>query len=174
MVDQTQELRDEIAAGPSDLDNIFRYIQKLERTTRLLGLLGFTSAVLLGAIIVFTALSVLRYHYPIVLNGSEILLVNSICLGAELAILFTYDRFRRTGDTFYEELSDQLQWDITDANKGWVGNASHRPPLEVRIIFRRYIKNTDLPFTRGAAGILVYAVAAVVFWTLGLLVGLGQ
>ena len=75
-----------------------------------------------------------------------------------LILAVANERLRRTGDVLFQEIGDELQWN-TRAEKvpPGKGAANERPPLEARVILRRFAQGTDLPLVPGRFGPAVYA-----------------
>ena len=67
--------------------------------------------------------------------------------------VFRYEQHRRKGDALFDEVSDELEWDI----KGRQSKvANERPDLETRVVLRSFVKATDLPFAPGKFGPALY------------------
>ena len=75
-----------------------------------------------------------------------------------LSLTVACERLRRRGDVLFQEISDELQWDIraSTADSG-KGIASERPPLDARMILRTFARAGDLPLVPGTFGPAVYA-----------------
>jgi hypothetical protein len=61
-------------------------------------------------------------------------------------------------DSTYQEISDELQWDL---NKRYQTEDSEqrkrRPELRIRIIMRTYATSSGLPFIKDRRGVGIYA-----------------
>jgi uncharacterized membrane protein len=69
-----------------------------------------------------------------------------ITFGFGLVILLVREQVRKDGESLFEEISDELQWDV----KGQVMTGSSadltRPNVNSRYALRRFAKTSDLPF----------------------------
>lgn len=70
-----------------------------------------------------------------------------------LALLYLYDDRRKRGEVLFEEISDELEWYVSN-DKDNVN--LKRPQIGARIALRSFTKTTDLPFVSGKIGILFY------------------
>lgn len=77
---------------------------------------------------------------------------------SSISALIVRDTMRKTGESLFEELSDEVQWFVLhDKGRDAKGLDSARPPLEIRYELRRFARNTDLPLISGSAGTTIYA-----------------
>lgn len=68
--------------------------------------------------------------------------------------LWRWARWRRAGDDLFDEISDELAWDM----KGRPGKvADERPTLDTRIILRSFIQEEVLLFAPPKFDLLLYA-----------------
>ncbi|HEY0459224.1 MAG TPA: hypothetical protein VGC97_08820 [Pyrinomonadaceae bacterium] len=70
-----------------------------------------------------------------------------------------YDSRLKQGNAIFEEISDELQWNINKAptqSNSSSAVADNRPELETRIILRTYARTTDLPLFPGKYGPALY------------------
>jgi len=123
------------------------------------------------------------------LNVLALPLFSSLIFVANLIGLLVYERLRRRGDAIFAELSDELQWRLV--NEGYAShdtqgmplppppgfkysepNQRDRPSLTIRIVLRTFIRNTDLPFIRGANGPLIYFLLSIALWATSMLLSL--
>lgn len=72
-------------------------------------------------------------------------------------ILFRFNAIKDRGMIIYEEITDEIDW--SRKRKEFI----HRPPLEIRIIIKDFLKSTDLPFTTGTNGQAFYLLLFFVF-----------
>jgi hypothetical protein len=79
-------------------------------------------------------------------------------------ILFRFNTIKNKGMVIYEELTDEIDW--SRKRKEFI----HRPPLELRIVIKEFLKATDLPFTTGTNGQAFYIVLFFVFLITGILI----
>jgi len=71
-----------------------------------------------------------------------------ICMG--ILLLLRFSMVRNKGMVIYEEITDEIDW--SRKRKEFI----HRPPLEIRIQIKEFLKSTDLPFTTGPNGQAFY------------------
>jgi hypothetical protein len=67
-----------------------------------------------------------------------------------------YDTLRKRGDALFEEISDELQWNIRIESKQELTMAE-RPELNARVALRSFARATDLPLVPGKYGPGIYA-----------------
>lgn len=65
-----------------------------------------------------------------------------------------YDTLRKRGDALFEEISDELQWNVRQNGTGTI--AKERPELNVRVALRSFARATDLPLLPGTYGPGIY------------------
>lgn len=65
-------------------------------------------------------------------------------------LLFRFNSLRDKGMILYEEITDEIDW--SRKRKEFI----HRPPIQLRIIIKEFLKSTDLPFTTGKNGQAFY------------------
>lgn len=66
--------------------------------------------------------------------------------------LYQFFKIKKRGIIIYDELTDELDWG--HKRKEFI----KRPPIETRIIVKDFLQNTDLPFTDGQNGQIIYLV----------------
>lgn len=76
--------------------------------------------------------------------------------------LIIYEGLRKQGDTLFEEISDELQWNVQkNLSAGDKPIADERPLLLARITLRTFARTTDLPLVPGRFGPAIYTVANI-------------
>ena len=105
-------------------------------------------------------------------------LYSTVLFGWCIVSVVVFERMRKSGDTLFEEMSDELQWHIAYlgvAPKPEPSQADEllqeRPPLDVRTTLRSYVRTTDLPIIPGKMGPALYVALNLTF-TLILTIGL--
>ncbi len=117
----------------------------------------------------------------------EIFPYGALSVGATamtLVLMYGFELSRRHGELLFQEISDELQWrmrptKIQKENTGDDASRSSRkrsqmigkpPSINIRVILRQFVQQSELPFTRGSHGSIVYlgfnilmSVAAIVF-----------
>lgn len=73
-----------------------------------------------------------------------------------IILLFRFNTFRDKGMILYEEITDEIDW--SRKRKEFM----HKPPIELRIVIKEFLKATDLPFTSGKNGQGLYIVLFLV------------
>jgi len=91
------------------------------------------------------------------------LLITFVVYG--ILLLFRFNSIREKGMILYEEITDEIDW--SRKRKEFM----HKPPIELRIVIKEFLKSTDLPFTSGKNGQALYV---ILFLTIILVVTLIQ
>ncbi len=136
-----------------DLDKIHNVLGKLQTVSYRLRMFGmyvsiFTAGSFVSSLLSFPSI----YYFPPYI----MLPLFFSFFAASFLLLIYYDRLRRRGDAIFEELSDELQWNLTRSFKSEAPRDTSRPDLEARVLLREYINTIDLPLTRGKQGITIY------------------
>lgn len=110
--------------------------------------------------------SKLRERFPEGLVGErlEVMLALEISIfSLSIGLLFVYDRVLSQGDVIYQELSDELEWDVRHRYLPQVEprTARRRPRLRLRIQFREFVSASRLPLARGSYGLMAYVLVNV-------------
>ena len=88
-----------------------------------------------------------------------------VMCGGGLYNVLKFERLRKRGEGFFEEVSNELQWrggkakskhDDPPERLG-VAPAAEKPGIEARVAMRRFIASTDLPLFPGRSGVSFYA-----------------
>jgi hypothetical protein len=87
----------------------------------------------------------LFWRLPLFISGFSFL-----CL---IVTTFFFEKERRYGDTIFDEVVDELKWDITGSSKQI---ADERPNLDTRVILRSFLKSEELPLIPGRFGHVIY------------------
>lgn len=91
------------------------------------------------------------------------------CLAAILFVVF-YEYSRRQGNVLFEEISDELEWNVNGAKLSEGGSlASARPEVNVRIILRMFARATDLPLFPSQYGPVIYLLLNLILVFIGYL-----
>jgi hypothetical protein len=80
-------------------------------------------------------------------------------------LIVIYDSRLKQGNAIFEEISDELQWNINKTstdNTKTSATAEKRPELETRIILRTYARTTDLPLFPGKYGPALYIFLSII------------
>lgn len=137
------------------LDNLERISLRL----RMYGNLVFLLTLIDILLVVFITLGI-RYFYGLTLRtGPFLTIFATVNFVATLCTVVLYEYLRRKGDAYFEEISDELQWNVgyrrrtSNPDK----NADETPPLQIRVILRSFARTTDLPLIPGKFGPAIYA-----------------
>lgn len=151
----------------SSQEELGKQLNRLEVIVRATAMTGhLILATLIGMIVnALAPLVVGSFFYARIIPGvcslgSMLLFFLIICM------LVHYERTKKRGRVLYEELSDELQWRIT--NDSSVSRRVARDPgIRARIILRSFIYETALPFLPDHIGSFVYLTAGtlLLFWT---------
>lgn len=160
-------------------------LRRLTRVTRYIEVISSICFLLLISALLLIALLFLRKsNFPITLNQYDIIFLSTGVFIINILCLLLYQRFHRVGEVLFAELSDELQWHLTEANSAQLnappyGDRSEfpsdragRPPIAIRIALRSYIKNTGLPLVDGTGGTQIYFGVSVTLWIVSIAMSL--
>jgi hypothetical protein len=141
-----------------------RRLRRLTTNIRSLGLMTVISTG--GSIASFTYLLATFRRSSLIFPDPFYLLF--IFAFASVAALIVRDTMRKTGESLFEELSDEVQWFVLHEKYQLAkGVEAVRPPLEIRYELRRFARNTDLPLISEPAGTAVYALLNLALLLIG-------
>jgi hypothetical protein len=156
-------------------DQYGRYVvdtlQRLARITAMMETIGIVCVLLLMSLVAcFGAGYLGAIGSRLRIDAETIVVLASVAFVIETICLLAYERLRRTGDTLFDELSSELQWSLRQKFEPPSDPfESRKPPnLTVRIILRRFIKNTDLPLVPGHIGTFIYLIVGLSLWIITL------
>lgn len=150
-----------------NLDKAFYYLKHITHKLHRLGLLIYSST-MLNLIISFFFISKLDIHlFGEVPKFGIALAIVFICLFSlsNLVMVVFYENYRKRGETLFEEISDEIQWRISDRQVSKYDEEvliDYKPWLESRVILRDFVKTTDLPLIPGKYGTSIYAIINIV------------
>jgi len=132
---------------------------------RKLGMISFLFTIISFAIVLlFSIQTMQRYYYYLFHLPTEfyaLFFIFIIFFG--MYTLIIYDRMRKKGDALFEEVSDELQWNILQSVKTEkVSDRSKKPTLKARVVLREFITTIDLPLVRGKHGMTIYFLINIV------------
>lgn len=132
-------------------------LERISRTLRLYGMLIFLLTLLDILFVVFISLGT-RYLYTYFLHAGPLITVfATLNFLFVLSFIVLYESSRRRGDSIFEEISDELQWNVGYRHSATAGAADEMPPLKARVILRSFARTTDLPLIPGKFGPAIYA-----------------
>jgi len=100
-------------------------------------------------------LTTVRVGWVVRYGSINFAFLSGIISATILISVLRYERIRRHGNTLFEEISDELQWQLFQ-NVSKLGKGQ-RPSLEVRLALRTYNESAQLPFFGGKRGGQIYA-----------------
>jgi len=129
-------------------------IRRIALRLRALGLMT-AGATFLHFILVITAVTQILY-----LNTISYLILSVSLTACVTTFIVLFDMYRKDGDSLYEEISDELQWNIRSISinepKDNEITYNRRPAMEYRLILRQFLRANDMPFISGRLGPAVY------------------
>jgi hypothetical protein len=131
--------------GVDALKSICGYLERLGSRILVATLANFVLAVLFGVLLFSTPATNMR-----ALAVGVSLVLTSGCI----VLLTMFDRARRRGDAFFEDISEELQW---RARQEVSAGRETRTPMPIRLALRRFNSASMLPLTPGQAGVGIYA-----------------
>ncbi|HXQ72190.1 MAG TPA: hypothetical protein VN844_16965 [Pyrinomonadaceae bacterium] len=149
---------DDLSRSLSDLSSITLLLQRygfiaLVFTVFNLALLILTSSLRLLPIVGALASVVITFYLPLIAT-----------LIAVVAIV-RYETLRKRGDALFEEISDELQWNLRQNVTETI--ARERPELNARVALRSFARATDLPLIPGRYGPVIYVAINLVILFVG-------
>jgi hypothetical protein len=87
-----------------------------------------------------------------------LMLLEIALLILSISALLLYDRLISRGDAIYQEISDELEWQVkgltnaTDKKVPVYSSSKERPGLSVRLALRDFVLAARLPLVRGSQG----------------------
>ena len=139
-------------------------LEELEDLVRRSGKLGVFALMTILAMIFVATAPVVMVFFSRSMVGGVCTGINAFLLVQLLFFVVTHERLRKRGRVIYEELSDELQWKISEdgSSKSDKIRKYKNPGLRTRVILRSFIFNTDLPLVGGHNANLLYFVVGTV------------
>ena len=85
------------------------------------------------------------------IRGEIIILIEVLLVTVIVAMAITFEYYRKKGDVYFEEISDELQWNVakkyaqSNLRDESLDNSSNaRPPIDIRIVLREYSHATSM------------------------------
>lgn len=115
-------------------------------------------------IIISRTIDLFYGRYVVMIEGSLLFII--------IFAAMRFEYFRKRGDVLFEEISDELAWNLTNkVSKEEV--SKERPSLKIRVILRSFVKTSDLPIVPGKYGPLSYIIANCLITWFGIFFGKG-
>ncbi len=154
--------RSQLRGLPYSLRESLFLLDKLTVRLRFLSIFVFTISLLnIASVLATIALMKFRFSLLVAMNTTVIIMNASLFVISLLAIVL-YESLRRRGDAVFEEISDEIQWDVgyrdreTSEKQG-----DQSPPIVARVMLRNFARTTDLPLVPGKFGPAIYAAVNV-------------
>lgn len=169
-----------------DGEKLFHEVESLSHISKELQRLGFIASTLSYLNITVLIFIVFFLRYLNLDPAITIFAFSVIPCMLTIVLIGIYDQFKRRGDALFEEISDELQWHITQRftkpeknnKQGETTNKnSSSPDLQLRITLRTFARSIQLPLTPGHLGPVIYVainLLIVVFSTLYYLLPFGR
>lgn len=144
--------------GKNSITQLDEAISELRRVSQAL---RFNGVVIFLATLTNIAVTLLAISQSTSLRFLPLLacLVAILCVGL-------YERLQKHGNVIFDEISDELEWNVNGAKLEEGGTISEkRPEVNVRIVLRMFVRATNLPLVPGGYGPAMYFVfnLAVIF-----------
>lgn len=154
----------EIEYPEQGLSSALSRLELIGSRLRLMGLAVFASTLVNLLIMVVVWFVYLFSRFSIFFTGFRtdnitlMLFVQVISVACALLFTVLHESRRKQGDTLFEEISDELQWNVRGAELLSEGNAvaAERPALQTRLVLRTFARASDLPLVPGKFGAAIY------------------
>ena len=95
-----------------------------------------------------------EFEYGRSLRSTYQFLLTAVIMSVSCAIILVsiYEYLRKKGDVLFEEISDELRWDVS----GKSVSGAEKPALEIRVTLRSFARAADLPLVPGKFGPVLY------------------
>ena len=133
-------------------NDIEYYVGRLKHIT---GFLGRYSTIIFGIFLFSLIVIVLSFYFRLrgflgyESQALAIFLMGLVLPVFGIIILFRFSQLSRRGMTYYEEITDEVEWGSLKHNAG-------RVPLNVRVATKEFLRATDMPIVKGNIGITIY------------------
>jgi hypothetical protein len=175
--DRTNEASAPEESGSRELDRALEELHTITRNLRgTTGIITFITLIHIAlslSSMVFAIVATDTSRYSTYYDVRPVLIFFEIAiLVAILALLLWYDRKISKGDALYQEISDELEWNIRTTKKRLPVKESRfikdRPGLSVRLLLREFVLSSRLPLVRGNQGVAYYLALNVLLTLLSL------
>lgn len=158
-----------IVTNSKDLEQSLAYLEKISNRLRFYGSLTLIFTILNFASQIFSFY--VRYTYiPGYLVIFFIIYLPIILSLIAVIVIVRYESLRKRGDALFEEISDELQWNVRQKESGKMPLAPERPMLKARITLRSFARATDIPLVPGKYGPGIYTTINLFLLLLGLVI----
>lgn len=151
-VRQDQNVPAESENGQTELAVALSRLSKISRLMKMIsffiGYLTLMNFVLLATILIVK--SSLPANEEVIAKAFSLLLAP-----ASLLLVLIYARQRKDGDSLFEEISDELEWNIR-SQRASRPSSKESPALAARLQLREFVEVSDLPLVPGRFGPAIY------------------
>ncbi len=147
-------------------ENFYPFLERLENIKHILKRYSLMLLLILLLSIIFMTLFAFIHKYNLTREvyysnmytvfEIPLMIMTFLSILFGIILLFKFNSLRDKGMILYEEITDEIDW--SRKRKEFM----HKPPLELRIIIKEFLKSTDLPFTSGKNGQAFYIVLFMV------------
>ena len=169
----TNELEDSF----ENSDELLYYARRLKFITRRLEFYGRLSIIAIFLIVIsllINYISIFFFSSKLFVKIDFVMASVAINVSALILVyfsLFAFDIENRKGNVLYNELSDELQWNVRGAETRFSERES-RPSMAIRVALRSYVENSVLPIFSTSHGAAIAAIFATALALANLLVTL--
>jgi hypothetical protein len=142
------DVEGDLKGSLGDLRHITRLLQRYGFFALVFTVLNFAALILASSARYFQ-LTYISFVLLVVYLPISLTLIAVICI-------IRYESLRKRGDALFEEISDELQWNVRTESKA-NPHTSDRPNLNARVALRSFARATDLPLIPGRYGPGIYA-----------------
>lgn len=143
-------------------ENFYPFLDRLEKIKHILKSYSLMLLLILLLSIIFMTLFAFAHKYNLTRKSYfsnmytefeiPLMIMTFVSILFGIILLFRFNSLRDKGMILYEEITDEIDW--SRKRKEFM----HKPPLELRITIKEFLKSTDLPFTSGKNGQAFYIV----------------
>jgi hypothetical protein len=138
----------------SGLSDALLRLERVSLSLRKSGRLAFIFTIVNLAFAILSLLYGARLDRPTHWSVLAWSLISGMCASA---LVVMCESWRKQGDALFEEISDELQWNVRGArllkDKPLV---KERPELQARVVLRTFARASDLPLIPGKFGPAIY------------------
>jgi hypothetical protein len=152
----------ELKGLPHSLRESLTLLDALTVRLRFLSIFVFTITLLnIASVLATIALMKFRFSLLVAMN-TTIIIVNASLFVISLLAIVMYESWRRRGDAVFEEISDEIQWNVGYRDRETSEKyPDQSPPIVARVMLRNFARTTDLPLVPGKFGPAIYAAVNV-------------
>ncbi len=142
-----------------EIHSLTEAVEHLQQATRYLRNYGFVAS-LTTAINVITAVSVPAEGF-LLPSVRALLACSAVFAISAVVAVVRFEYWRKFGGVLFDEIADELQWDVRSQYANEEAVERKPPSLQFRIALREFARSTDVPLVPGKFGPMVYAIVNV-------------